>query len=63
MLWASSGINMTRKKAYRLLAAEMGVEEVHIAEQDINGCEKIIEISREILRRLTKQQTTGDEPV
>jgi ssDNA-binding Zn-finger/Zn-ribbon topoisomerase 1 len=43
-LWKCGGINMTRKKAYKKLAEELGVKEVHIGEQDIEGCKRIIDV-------------------
>jgi ssDNA-binding Zn-finger/Zn-ribbon topoisomerase 1 len=49
---------MTRKEAYRRLAKEMGVAEVHIGESDIETCEKIIQISRQIWHEETEPDCT-----
>lgn len=51
-LWKCSQISMTRKKAYALLAKELGVEEVHIGESDIEACKKIIKASEKLLQEL-----------
>jgi ssDNA-binding Zn-finger/Zn-ribbon topoisomerase 1 len=51
-IWICSQINMTRKKAYKLLAQELGEEEVHIGESDIEKCKKIIAAAETIIGRL-----------
>lgn len=37
---------MSRGAAYRWLAEMLGVEEVHIGEQDVAGCKEIVEICK-----------------
>lgn len=57
-LWLSK-ITMTRTKAYKLLAAKLGLEEVHIGESDIAQCGRIIVAANELLNEAVPE--TGEE--
>ena len=48
-LWKCGGINMNRKRAYKLLAEKLGVKIIHIGESDIETCKKIIDASTQLL--------------
>lgn len=57
-LWRGRKARMTRKEAYWKLAERMGVKEIHIAECDKEGCERVIEASRALL---TGKKLTGQD--
>lgn len=51
-IWKNKQTGIKRKAAYALLAAELGVKEVHVAESDIEQCKQIISASEAIKARL-----------
>lgn len=59
-LWKCGGINMNRKKAYKLLAEKMGVKEVHISEQDIEGCKRVIVAAESLLPQKLNSKSDGE---
>lgn len=63
VLWKFSTTAMTRKRAYKLLAEALGVKEVHIAEQDIAGCNRIIQESNRLREKLAGAYTDDDLPI
>lgn len=48
-LWKECGFS--RKQAYSMLADQLGVAIIHIGEQDIEGCNKVIEASKVLLEK------------
>jgi len=46
LLWVNG--DMSRRRAYKLLALEMGVDEIHIGESDVATCKEIISKSADL---------------
>jgi len=53
-IWKSG--RMSRVDAYRWLARRMESEEIHIGEQDIGGCSRIVVICKHLRERIEKEE-------
>lgn len=60
-IW-KSGQHRKRHKAYGWLARELGVEEIHIGESDIETCIKIIELSKAERQRIVSLTLNYNDP-